>query len=172
MFTPDALQDNSDTQSSVMGGFDGINMRETLNNSNAQIPASEITGSDYDGSQIEPSLSVPTADTVRNASKTPEPNNERNAAISAVVGTGIKAAVDIFSNMANIKAEDAIFMNKIHRGREAMYYNVRMKENSDNITSLNKNIAVIQDLKRQSGSVGAGGQEQLFLKNRATGLNV
>ncbi len=95
--------------------------------------------------------------------------NEQAAAIGGVAGTAITSAVSVWSTLDSIKAEDKIFMEKLQRGHETLEFNQRMIRNSRNMSALNASLNAIDQLNRQSGSVSAGGQEQLFLRSPSTG---
>ena len=128
--------------------------------------------------QQDISLARPTSSIIEDAvrPKTTSPfggmTDEAKSAAGTAVGSGVRAAGSIFSNMANLKAKDAIFMERIQRGKEELAYNQRLMRVDRDATVLFQNIKALQDLDRQSGSVAAGGQEQLFLKNSVTGGNL
>jgi len=97
---------------------------------------------------------------------------EQETAKGVVIGAGIRAGADIWENMANLKAEDVIFQQKLQRGFEDLEFNKSMIRNSRNIAVLNQSIQGIKDLRRQAGGALAGAQQQIFLNEPDTGRPV
>ena len=168
---------NINPQNDGLGGFDvsalgsvnksefsGAPVDSTFNFDPTSITPEELAGSapaETDVDLAQPRVKPEAAGTVK------------PTFAGQVAGGVAKEAINVFSNLQTIKANDAVFMNKIQRGFENLEFNQRLVRVDRDISALQNTMKAMEDLKRQAGNPSAGGQQsQLFLRDPLSGRNV